>query len=94
MGGVSDCCDPNPYSYGQYPIPVNPSMPGQPNFVVPPPVNRQTGPYNPATVRGSLVDTVTGLSTPAIGPGGLAGYGVGGGVYGPPGVYGARPGFY
>jgi hypothetical protein len=60
-------------------------MLGQPNFVVPPPINRQTAFYNPATVWGSLIDTVTELS---------GGYGVGGGVCGLPGVYGTRTGFY
>lgn len=50
MGTCGFCQPDQGLSYGQYPIPISPSVPGQASFVVPPPLDRTTQQSNPAFI--------------------------------------------
>lgn len=86
MGTCGFCQPDQGLNYGQYPIPISPSVPGQASFVVPPPIDRTTQSSNPA-----LTTLPTGgLQTSQFGGyGGPAGAGIHSSVYGAPGQLGS-----
>jgi hypothetical protein len=83
MGTCGFCQPDQGLSYGQYPIPISPSIPGQASFVVPPPLDRASQHAHTAFSGAPAASIQTSQFGGQIAPGPLGpGVGTNSGLYG------------